>query len=157
MTMRTIIRALRAFHDAQSGAAVVEFALMVPLLSLLILGIVEFGRFEYDSIIVSNAAHAGAQYGAQGGTSTAADTSGMIAAAQADEQQLPGPVPSPTATSFAACSGTGTAPTCNNATGSYEVTVVQVTASGSFHSLFNYYLLPETFNITSTATMQASQ
>jgi Flp pilus assembly protein TadG len=51
------------------GQALVEFALMVPLLFLLIVNAVNFGGFLYDLITVSNAARAGAQYAALGTSS----------------------------------------------------------------------------------------
>lgn len=154
MMVRTMKRVLRTFRDAQSGAAAVEFALMMPFLAVLLLGVIEIGRFEYFSILVSNAAHAGVQYGAQS-TSTSGDTSGMASAALSDEQGgLPTPIPSPSASSFTKCSD-GTDPPCG--TGTDEITYVQVTATGTFHSLFNYYLLPQTLTITSTATMPVAQ
>jgi Flp pilus assembly protein TadG len=44
------------------GAAAVEFAIILPLLILLVLGCVDFGRFAYTFIAVTNAARAGAEY-----------------------------------------------------------------------------------------------
>lgn len=44
------------------GATAVEFALILPLLMTLVLGCVDFGRFAYNYIAVTNAARAGASY-----------------------------------------------------------------------------------------------
>ena len=43
------------------GAAAVEFALILPILLLLIGGIIDFGNLYYNQIIVSNAARDGAR------------------------------------------------------------------------------------------------
>jgi Flp pilus assembly protein TadG len=66
-----------------SGQALVELALVVPLLLTLALGVIEIGRYAYIAILVGNAARAGAAYGAQGRTFSS-DTGGIIAAALAD-------------------------------------------------------------------------
>lgn len=51
------------------GQALVEFALMVPLLCLLIVNMVNFGAFFFGWITVANAARAGAQYASMAGAS----------------------------------------------------------------------------------------
>src|SRR6185437_14527222 len=65
------------------GQALVEFAVLLPLLLLLLLGVEETGRLAYTAIVARGAAHAGALYGAQSSI-TAADYNGMAAAARAD-------------------------------------------------------------------------
>ena len=57
----------------ERGAAAVEFALILPLMLLLVGGIVDFGRFFYTQNIVVNAAREGARSRALG-YSTAAST-----------------------------------------------------------------------------------
>jgi len=49
----------RAVHDR--GAAALEFALVLPILLILVLGIVEFGRVFNVQISVTNAAREGAR------------------------------------------------------------------------------------------------
>src|ERR1017187_8834195 len=66
-----------------SGNAMVEIALSVTLCATLLLGAAEFGTLAYSAIEVSNAAHAGAAYGAQSHT-TADDVSNMKTAATQD-------------------------------------------------------------------------
>ena len=45
------------------GASLVEFALIAPLLFILVLGIVEFGCLLYDKAMITNASREGARYG----------------------------------------------------------------------------------------------
>lgn len=47
----------------ESGQALVEFALVLPLLLLLVFGIIEFGRIFQASLVVSHAAREGARQG----------------------------------------------------------------------------------------------
>jgi Flp pilus assembly protein TadG len=49
-------------NQARRGQALIEFALMVPLLFLLIVNAVNFGSFMFAWITIANAARAGAQY-----------------------------------------------------------------------------------------------
>lgn len=53
-------RARRGRRPDRSGAALLEFALVLPLLMLIVLGCVDFGRFVYTYISVHNGARAGA-------------------------------------------------------------------------------------------------
>jgi Flp pilus assembly protein TadG len=59
--MAALIRSLRRFVRAQSGAEIVEFALTLPLLLLVVLGIIEFGFLFQQYEVVTNAAREGAR------------------------------------------------------------------------------------------------
>jgi Flp pilus assembly protein TadG len=59
--MAALIRSLRRFVRAQSGAEVIEFALTLPLLLLVVLGIIEFGFLFQQYEVVTNAAREGAR------------------------------------------------------------------------------------------------
>lgn len=48
-------------HCRERGAAAVEFALILPILLLLIGGIVDFGRAMFTQVIVTNSAREGAR------------------------------------------------------------------------------------------------
>lgn len=50
-------------RNKRPGTAAVEFAAILSVLVLIVLGCVDFGRFAYSYIAVSNAARAGAGYG----------------------------------------------------------------------------------------------
>jgi Flp pilus assembly protein TadG len=72
---RTLNGSVSAFVTPCSnneGQALVEFALMVPLLCLLIVNMINFGAFFFGWITVANAARAGAQYAIMAGASVTA-------------------------------------------------------------------------------------
>jgi Flp pilus assembly protein TadG len=52
----------RRMSASSAGQSLIEFALILPLLVLLVVNVVNFGSFIYTWIEVSNAARAGAQY-----------------------------------------------------------------------------------------------
>jgi Flp pilus assembly protein TadG len=68
----------------EAGQAIVEMSLLLVLFGVpLMLGTGEFGILIYDSIEVSNAAHAGAMFGMMS-MANASDTSEIITVAQAE-------------------------------------------------------------------------
>ncbi len=50
-------------RDDRRGQALVEFAILLPLLLLLLIGIVEFGLLLYNQQVITNASREGARYG----------------------------------------------------------------------------------------------
>jgi Flp pilus assembly protein TadG len=134
------------------GQTVLELALLMPLMLLLLVGLIEIGRFAYFDILVSNAARAGAQYGAQS-LIQAADVNGIQTAAQSDG------LATMTITSTQQCTCVaGTLGGCPvGGVCAQPMVYVQVTASEKFNSLFNYPGLPKSMTLASTATMRVSQ
>ena len=49
-------------YGSPPAQALVEYALMLPLLLLLVLGVMDFGRMFYTKMILTNAAREGANY-----------------------------------------------------------------------------------------------
>ena len=149
-------RTARKWHG-QRGVALVEFAVAIPLLILLLLGAAELGRYAYFSIIVANAARAGAQYGSQNGT-TALDSLGIQTAAQNDGTNGISALTVSTNPSCWCWDGTTyTSTPCslplNCATG-HAVEFIAVTVSGTAHSIMKYPLLPSTLPVSATTTMR---
>ena len=68
MSRRLTLRALR--RDAR-GATIVEFALVVPVLAMLLLGTLDLGYRSYVTSIVQGALHEAARMATVGGVSTA--------------------------------------------------------------------------------------
>jgi Flp pilus assembly protein TadG len=142
---------LRRPAGSQSGQSLVEVALALPVLLLLLVGIIEIGRFAYYSIVVANAARAGAQYAAQN-LATAYDNAGIRRAARNDGQASGGitiTVPPPVHTGDC----TVNPPVCH----------VEVTASGQVSPLFplagrfTKLVLPNPITFTSTVKMQVGR
>lgn len=73
--------AARLGKTAEVGQALLEFALLLPVLCLLSIGVVEIGRAAYMSIVVTDAATAGVEYGSQN----------VITASQTTEALYPPP------------------------------------------------------------------
>jgi Flp pilus assembly protein TadG len=148
-------RTTRAFRisSRQDGQSIVELALVLPILLLLLVGVVEIGRFAYFDILVANAARAGAQYGSQSLTA-AADADGIKKAAQNDG--LASLVVTPNLLCGCSAGALGTCPTgsvCAN-----PLVYIQVTAEeADFSSLFKYPGLPGSMTLRSTVTMRVSQ
>jgi len=54
----------RRMNWRERGAAAVEFAIVLPLLALLLFGIVEFSLVMYDKSLITSASREGARFGA---------------------------------------------------------------------------------------------
>ena len=160
----------------QTGQALLEVAMVTPLLLALLVGTIELGRYAYFGILVGNAARAGAAYGAQS-LPQSSDTPGICDAASNDFQgssvacsgtQSVGSNGTITITSSTSCgcdSGgtvtaagctTGVNPSAGTCTTGHWVVMVSVTASGTFSPLFNYPGISQTLAISRTATMRVA-
>jgi Flp pilus assembly protein TadG len=156
--------------QSQRGQSLIEVALLTPLLLSLMVGSIEMGRYAYLSILVGNAARAGAAYGSQS-LAQSVDATGIQTAATNDFQNN-GPssavltVSGGNGGSYVSCGcdsgGTITAATCSSsvnpnagicATGHWVV-MVSVNASAKFNSLFKYPGIPASLTVTQTATMR---
>lgn len=88
---------LRKYITDDRGQALVEFALVVPVLLLLVLGIMEFGMVIHEYMVVTGAAREGARIAALGGNDTAVETAVKDAAVNFDKADIRVTVsPSPT-------------------------------------------------------------
>ena len=139
----------------QDGSALVELALIAPVLMLLLCGVIDFGRAYYLAQGIAGAAHAGAEYGAQ----NPMDTAGMKSAAQIAAPNVTGlTIATPSygcecanGTSYSAsCSST---PTCS---GSNPVYLVTVTASVSYVPWFPWPGLAHPIAMSTTAKMRSA-
>lgn len=54
---------MRDLHRSESGASAVEFALVLPVLMMILFGIIEFGIALYQQSILTNASREGARLG----------------------------------------------------------------------------------------------
>lgn len=133
----------------QRGNAIVEFALVLPVLILITAGIVDVGRYAYYAIVVSNAARAGAAYGAQSSVS-AADTTGIDSAVTADAGSEASSLNTPT-TSYTCEDSSFNTVNCNS---TFAYDYVSVTVSGTFKPLIAYPKVRGSIVISNTAKMR---
>jgi Flp pilus assembly protein TadG len=153
----------------EGGQALVEVALLTPMLLVLLLGVIEVGRYAYIGILVGNAARAGAAYGAQTSI-TAADTPGITSAAKNDFQNNGLDPSALTVTSSGpvcecdsggsispvpgGCASTAI-PIC---TAGHEVVSLQVTAQADFSPLFHgAFGIPQVTTLSKTAKMRIGE
>jgi Flp pilus assembly protein TadG len=66
------------FTRAKQGQSLVEFALVLPILLLILLGVVDLGRVYYAYVTLTNASREGARFGATYGWTTPTTTQSAI-------------------------------------------------------------------------------
>ncbi len=123
------------------GAAVIEFALLAPVLLLMVVAAIDFGTFIHQKMQLQSAARAGAQFAAQS-SATRDDTTGIANAVRfASELDFTGVAIE--TTQFCACSdGIESTPDGNGscggtcAGGEFPGLYVRVDLTGSFAPLF---------------------
>jgi Flp pilus assembly protein TadG len=165
---------------SQSGQTLYELALLTPFLLLLLLGVIELGRFAYLGILVANAARAGAAYGAQS-LAQSADGGSIQTSAKNDFKnngQDPANLtvqagtftpsyfgctcdnngtisPDPPTAAYCDPNQNPTAHTCP--AGQHWVVVVSVEAKEQFSSLFNFIPALSSITIDRTCTLRVIQ
>jgi Flp pilus assembly protein TadG len=165
------------------GQSLVEFALLLPIMMLLMLGVLEVGRAIFITIKVTNGATAGAVYGSQNPTA-AQDSQGITTAVTCDINTVTfrSPYQPPTCNSngsiqvttqsFSGCyCANSEAVSCSNPLsglgdcagpsgglsceeGQILVECVQVTTNATFLPLFRYPGLPSSFQANGSAIMR---
>jgi Flp pilus assembly protein TadG len=154
----------RSSTRSESGDSLVEMALLLPILTMLLLGTVDLGRLAYMSIEVSNAARAGVQYGQQNST-TWSNVTGMQTAATNDATDLVGANNgnlTAVASYWCQCSdGTSVTPNCFPGTPScattHRVDYVKVVTTATYKPWFPCPGIPSSTSLTSQAVMRAGQ
>jgi len=76
---------------ARTGAAGVEFALLLPALSLLLMGTFDYGALAYQTMQVAAAAHAGADYALRNGWNQTGVQNAVTAATSLAVSATPAP------------------------------------------------------------------
>jgi Flp pilus assembly protein TadG len=148
----------RPLATCDSGSALAEIAIVLPLLVLLLIGLMEVGRYGNYTIVAGNAARSGVQYGAQN-LETAADITGMQTRALSDGQNLSGLTA--TASNYCECAD-GSTSTClaTDCPTSHRIVYVQVLTSATIPSLTNFAYLPaalRTVTVRGQAVMRVAQ
>jgi Flp pilus assembly protein TadG len=139
-----------------SGQAILEVALIAPVMILLLIGAIDLGRLSQFDTKLAASARAGAQFGASN-LVNAANDAGMVAAAL-NEAQSNAALPTVVATSYCECYG-GTATTCTvgMCASSHRLLFVKVTASGKFVPIFHYFKSMDSLTPSRTVILQVGQ
>jgi Flp pilus assembly protein TadG len=148
----------RLFRNAlrdTGGAAAIEFAIMIPLFSLMVVSVTDIGLAVYRKMQVENAAQAGAQYAiARGFNKTSISNAVTSATNSSAISASPEPVqfcgcPTSTGVSTVSC---GTV--CSS--GAVAGTYAKVSAQATYYTLINYQIVASTYdlNAQSTARLQ---
>ena len=139
----------------EQGSSLLELALLTPVLLLLLLGAVDFGRAYYLTVELAGAADAAALYGSQNPT----DTAGMQTTAQDDAPDVPN-LSVGTPTYGCECSdGTGYSATCSSTPScpsNNEVYRVNVTVTATYRTLFPWPGIPSSMSFSSSASMRSA-
>jgi Flp pilus assembly protein TadG len=122
------------------GVAVVELAVLLPLLVFLFVITVDFARVYYFSLTLQNCARAGAMYASDPYVADESPFASTEEAALSDATNL---TPSPTITQTSGTDASGR---------SY----VEVTAAYPFKSITGYLRIPKVLNITRSVRMHSA-
>lgn len=158
----------RQRRSSEDGQSLMEFAFLLPVLILLVVGVVELGRSAAFTIAVNNAATAGAEFGSQSqvnavnivgmqtkattdanfnfGTITATATYGCLCD-DGSGKSCPNPVPAPST-----CSANEL-----NCDSGPIIQCVQVNTTGSWASLLNYPGFPNMYQAHGQAIMRVQR
>src|SRR5262245_425521 len=124
-------------HRRRRAAAVVELAVLLPLLIALFVFAVDFARVFYVSLTLTNCARAGALYACDPATQAESPFPSVQAAALADATNL---TPQPTITSTTGIDASGRA-------------YAEVTAQCSFSTVTQFPFVPNNLALTRTVRM----
>ena len=147
------------WHSRHKGQSAVELAGSMAILSILLVLACDFGRMYYAYVTVSDAARAGAQFGAQS-LVTAANVPGITAAVTNDAANISPASGSPTVSQCTCSSVTSVVSVCPssyNCSDNPQATWVTVSVSAPFTTLMGYPGLSNPVTLTNTAQMQVLQ
>ena len=147
-----VTQKLRRFERSSLGGAAVELAVVFPVLVLLFIGAVDYGRLFYTSITVANAARAGAEWGAKD-TFDSDNSTEINKFAQADGQEA-GTL-TLNSRQFCECFGATASCTTSCSGGSAPEVFVEVIASKSVPMSLPYPGLPSAITVSRKATFRA--
>jgi len=144
---------------AESGQALAEFALILPMFLLILLGTVDLGQLIYVVIEAASSARAAAEYGSQSAV-TAADTAGMLQAAQQDAPDLTNLTVTSSTITCACWTAPGTSVSCSTATttctGNILLTL-QVFTQAKYTPIFSWNSFVGVQTLKADATMPVGQ
>lgn len=140
---------------SESGQAIIEMAVILPVAIGLLVGIAEVGRYANESILVSHAARAGVQYAAQNRVAASSNTQ-IIQAAKNDAPSLTTMTVTPS--HFCTCAN-GASSTCtgSDCSGSRIIEYVKVDTQVEMPNFISYPGFPKSFTVKGEKVMRVSQ
>lgn len=157
-------RGQAARSPRERGAALVELAISLPILAVILVGTIDFGRAFRTAMVITDAVRAGAQYGSYSlaNSADAAGTTAAAAAVLAANGLSSGPAPVSTTSCGCLDEDNPNAPPSPIAcptpypcsAGSHLVVDVTVTAARTFSLANPFPGIPNGIVITRSATMR---
>ena len=142
-----------SFLREQLGSSLIETTVLLPVLLLLLVGAVDYGRGFFAAMEVSSAAESGAMYG----TTNPTDGAGIISMAQMDAKDVSGLNVS---SSYGCECADGTGAVLNCATTlictNNVIRYVDVSTSANYSPILPYPLIPSSFPLTGHSRMRMS-
>lgn len=134
----------------------IEFAIIAPVLILMLIGVIDVGRYAYYAIVAANAARAGAQYASQD-LSTARDTAGITTAVSQDGQNLTNWTGHILTNYYCSTNGGVTLGSCGSGEpAASNVYYVKVSVSGTFTPLIRYPGMGASLTVAGSSTMRVA-
>jgi Flp pilus assembly protein TadG len=127
-------------RSRRRGAAVVELAVLLPLLTFLFVVAVDYARVFYYTVTIANCARSGALYGRDPAAASESPFKSIQEAALADASNLH---PAPTVSSKSGTDGNGQP-------------YVEVTVTCQFSTLTKYPLIPSSMTLSRTVRMHVA-
>ena len=137
-------RSLRRFIGGKRGQSLVEFGLMLPILVLLVLGSIDFGRVFFAYISVTNSARNGADY-ASTSEEAAGDLAGIRQAVAGEIEDLND------------ASATNPEVSVLNDLDSQGRLHTHVTVNYTFSTIFPWPGLPDSIDVVRTVTARIAE
>ncbi len=127
------------------GVAAVEFAIVLPILITVLLGITDFGRFSYSAIAITNSARCGASFGSMNPFNPANESIWHASVRQAAIDEL---------SESSAFDTSKLTITITNTTESGGLRRVSVRVAYPFKTIVNWPLIPAVMNLQQTVVMR---
>lgn len=147
----SLVRHVRTAAHDRGGVAAIEFGIMIPLLSLMVVSVTDIGLALYRKMQVENAAQAGAQYAIVRGFDVTGVSNAVTSATNSTAiTASPGPFQFCGCPTSAGVSAVSCGAVC--ASGAQAGTYATVSAQGTYYTLINYQVVAATYTYSAQST-----
>lgn len=133
-----------------SGAAAIEFGIVVPMLALMVIAVADIGLGVYRKTQVENAAQVGAEWAIRNGFDANGISNAVTSATNASITAYPAPVQFCGCATGSSISQVACGTTC--AGGAKAGTYATVSAQLNYNTTLNYNVVPNSYNFTAQST-----